>query len=323
MNKQTSFVLQFAVFILLWSLFYPQGALAHGVEGQRFFPESISVLDPFPADEADLLAFSHRKDNESLTDTFGAGISKRLTPNLSIGIDGAYDRMRPNDGSTKMWGFENFALDMKYSMLKVPEHEFIAATALKWEIGGTGARGVGSDQHSSVTPQFLFGYGLGDLPDSLGYLKPLAVTGQLGLTAVIGNRSADAADIADTLSYGLVVEYSLLYMQSFVKDVGIKWPFNRLFPVVEFNFQTVLNGPNAGRTIALANPGLIWAGRYYEIGVEAAVPLNNRTGHNVGVQALIHLFLDDIFPDTYGRPFFGNSEPLKPGTSNTAEASVF
>jgi hypothetical protein len=281
------------------------------VEGQRFFPESIVVLDPFPSDEADLLAFSHRKDNETLTDTFGAGISKRLAPNLSIGIDGAYDRVRPNDGSQTMYGFENFALDMKYAILRIPEHEFIATTALTWEIGGTGARGVGSDSHSSVTPQFLFGWGLGDLPETLRYLKPLAVTGQVGLTAVIGNRSADAAEVADTLSYGLVVEYSLLYLQSFVKDVGIPWPMNRLFPVAEFNFQTVLNGPDAGRTIALANPGLIWAGRFYEIGVEAAVPLNSQTGHNVGVQALVHLFLDDIFPDTYGRPFFGISEPLK------------
>ncbi len=259
----------------------------------------------------DLLAFSHMKDNDSLTDSFGAGISKRLTPDLAIGLDGAYDRVRPNDGSQTMYGFENFALDVKYAMLRIPEHEFIAATALTWEIGGTGARGIGSDPHSSLTSQLLFGWGLGDLPDSLGYLKPLAVTGQVGLTTAIGNRSADAADIADTLSYGLVVEYSLLYLQSFVKDVGIGWPLNRLFPVVEFSFQTTLNGPAAGQTLALANPGLIWAGRFYEIGVEAAVPLNSQTGHNVGVQALIHLFLDDMFPSTYGRPLIGISEPVR------------
>jgi len=300
-----------ALLLIFLTLLLPGVCSAHGVIGERFFPESLVVLDPFPSDEMDLLAFSRRKDNESLFDSFGAGVSKRLTPNLSLGIDGAYDRVRPNDGTQTMYGFENVAIDLKYSIVQIPEHEFIATTALTWEAGGTGARGVGSGPHSSITPQLLFGWGMGDLPDALKYLKPLAVTGQIGLTASIGNRSAFAADTADTLSYGVVLEYSLLYLQSYVKDVGIPWPLGRLFPVVEFNFQTVLNGPDAGRTLALANPGIIWAGRSYEIGVEAAVPLNGNTGRSAGVQALVHLFLDDIFPDTYGRFFFGASEPLR------------
>ncbi|HET6369885.1 MAG TPA: hypothetical protein VFG95_01725 [Nitrospiria bacterium] len=274
-------------------------ASAHGVIGPRFIPESISVLDPFPSDEMDLLAYSHFKDTESLTDAYGAGFSKRLSRDLAVGIDAEYNRIRPNDGSPVMRGFQNIALEVKYAMVRVPEHEFLASTAVEWEVGGTGDTSVGREAHSTVTPQFLFGYGMGDLPDALSYFKPLAVTGQIGITTTIGNRTDEAAEIADILTYGLAVQYSVPYLQTMIKDIGLRWPFNRLFPMVEFNFETVLNGPNEGQTTALVNPGLTWAGRFYQVGVEAMLPLNDRTGDHLGVQALIHLYLDDMFPDFY------------------------
>ena len=290
--------------ILLLMLLIPGVCAGHGVLGERFFPESIVVDDPFPADEMDLLSFSGRKDNKNLTDSFGSEISKRLTPDLSLAIGGAYDVARPNGGSQTMYGFENLDLELKYSVIQMPEHEFIASAGVIYGIGGTGAAGVGSSPRPTVMPQMLFGWGMGDLPDSLKYFKPLAVTGQLGVASTIGGGAPS------TLNYGLVVEYSLLYLQSFVKDVGIPWPMSRLFPVAEFNVETPLGGPGAARTQALANPGILWAGEFYEIGVEAAIPLNGATGHSVGVQALVHLFLDDIFPFTYGRPFFG-AGPLR------------
>ncbi len=303
MNSKVFRLVMFFCAIGLASI--PATSWGHGVIGQRFFPESLVVLDPFPADEMDLLAFSHIKDENNKTSTFGTGISKRLSPNLSLGIDAAYDDIRPNDGSPSLHGFENVELEVKYAMHRVPQHEFLATAVLGWEIGGSGQTEIGREPHSAITPQLVFGYGLGDLPDGLKYLRPFGITGQVGLTSSVGNRSTNADEIANTLSYGLVVEYSFLYLQSFVKDVGIMWPFNRLLPVVEFNFEKPFNGPNEGQTIAFANPGFIWAGRYYELGLEAAVPLNDRTGHVTGVQALIHLFLDDIFPNTYTWTPFG------------------
>jgi hypothetical protein len=38
------------------------------------------------------------------------------------------------------------------------------------------------------------------------------------------------------------------------------------------------------------------------MGVEAVVPINARSGHGVGIQAQLHFFLDDIFPNGIGRP---------------------
>jgi hypothetical protein len=283
----------------------PRVSFAHGVIGKRFVPESLTVTDPFPSDEADLLAFSHQKTNDALVNTYGFGISKRLSPNFSVDIDGAYDRIRPNDDAPRTGGFENIGLSVKYAILRVPEHELLVTTAFGWEIGGTGSKEIGREPHSAITPQLLFVYGLGDLPEGVSYLQPFAITGQVGLTSSVGNRSADAADIANTLQYGFVIEYSLLYLQSFVKDIGIGWPFNRIVPIAEFSFEQPLNGPNAGQVVATANPGLIWAGRYYELGLEAILPLNDRSGSHTGVRGLVHLFLDDMFPRTYTWTPFG------------------
>lgn len=283
----------------------PRFLYAHGVIGKRFIPESLTITDPFPSDEADLLAFSHFKDNESLANIYGFGISKRLSPNFAVDLDGAYNQIRPNEGGETLHGFENFALMVKYSVLRVPEHELLITTGLEWEIGGTGSKEIGREPHSALTPQLLFVYGLGDLPEGVKYLRPLAISGQVGLTAPVGNRAEEAVEIANTLTYGLSVEYSLMYLQSFVKDVGLGWPLSRLFPIVEFSFEQPLNGPNTGQTLATANPGVIWAGRYYELGAEAIIPLNDRSGSHTGVRALIHLFLDDIFPRTYTRAPFG------------------
>ena len=93
--------------------------------------------------------------------------------------------------------------------------------------------------------------------------------------------------------------YSIPYLQSFVKDVGLGAPFDRMFPVVEFNFTTNASKPNSGRTTAFANPGLIWVGRYIELGLEAKLPLNNVAGKNAGLNALIHLFIDDLWPNIF------------------------
>jgi hypothetical protein len=51
------------------------------------------------------------------------------------------------------------------------------------------------------------------------------------------------------------------------------------------------------------NPGLIWAGKYFEVGVEAIIPINLRTGKDVGIRALLHFFLDDLWPTVF-RPIF-------------------
>ena len=41
-----------------------------------------------------------------------------------------------------------------------------------------------------------------------------------------------------------------------------------------------------------------------QVAVEAVVPINGASGHGAGVVASLDLFLDDIFPNTLGKPIF-------------------
>jgi hypothetical protein len=110
------------------------------------------------------------------------------------------------------------------------------------------------------------------------------------------------------LEWGFALEYSVIYLQSQVQDMHLRAPFDRLIPLVEFALETPLNRGARGQTTGTVNPGIIWAGRYCQFGVEAVVPLNERTGDNVGVIAQLHFYLDDLFPHSVGRPLFGGRE---------------
>jgi hypothetical protein len=74
--------------------------------------------------------------------------------------------------------------------------------------------------------------------------------------------------------------------------------------VVEFALETPLE--RGGVTTGTVNPGLIWAGQYFQLGAEAIIPLNSSSGHVVGFKAQLHFFIDDLFPASLGRPIFGN-----------------
>ncbi|HTN42173.1 MAG TPA: hypothetical protein VMN77_00080 [Nitrospiria bacterium] len=281
----------------------PTALWAHGVVGQRFFVESESVEDPFASDEMDLFDYSHQHDGEGQSTSYGGGISKRLSPNLGFGMEWEYDVDNPKEESA-VRGWSNLALHVKYTMVRIPEHEFIASAMVDYDWGNTGAKKV-REQFSTVTPTLLFGYGFGDLPDSLAYLKPFALTGSLGIGSPFRNPSTDGGEIENDLSYGLVLQYSLLYLQSFVKDIGLGWPFNRLVPIMEYSVDMGFNGPDFGKKTGAYYPGIVWAGRYYQVNVEGIVPINSQSG-GYGAQALIHLYLDDMFPKTYTwTPFYG------------------
>ena len=172
---------------------------------------------------------------------------------------------------------------------------------LNVEAGGVGSKRV-AERVTTISPAFFFGKGWGDLPDSLNFLKPFLITGSFALNNP-ANRFTGSGDDNERnttiLSYGAALIYSIPYLQSAVKDVGLSAPFDRMFPVVEFNLESPVSGPDKRHTTAFANPGVIWAGKYVQLGLEAQVPMNNISGKNVGVTGLIHLFIDDIWPNIF------------------------
>jgi hypothetical protein len=284
-------------------------AYAHGVVGKRFIPSTLTLEDPFPSDEMDLLKVERGSRNKEGRETgVGFEFSKRLTPDFALGVEWEYLFVEPA-GEPRTSGAGNPEFSLKYALLRSAEREGILSVGFSAEPGGIGPRRV-AERVSTFTPSLFFGKGLGDLPDSLSYLKPLAITGSLGVNIPSRRRTVtttveddeveqEVERHATTIAYGVAVIYSIPYLQSFVRDVGLGAPFDRLFPLVEFNLETNASKPDRGRTIAFFNPGLMWAGRYVQLGLEAQVPMNGPSGKNVGVKGLIHVFIDDIWPNVF------------------------
>ena len=43
----------------------------------------------------------------------------------------------------------------------------------------------------------------------------------------------------------------------------------------------------------------------YQLAVEASIPVNRASGDDIGVIGNVHFFLEDIFPQSIGKPIFG------------------
>ncbi len=304
----------FGVFLVL-VIIIPVSSWAHGIAGKRFFPTTLAVDDPFMSDEFSLVISNIKEtgdDPSPVTTEVHLDISKRITPHFGIDIGDSFLHQSAK-GQRSQNGFSNLDLGTKYQFLTDARHEMILSVGVDAELGGTGTRHMGQDSFSTISPSFYFGKGFGDLPDSVKYLKPIAITGVIGpdfptrsknvsFDPSTGAISMDRNPV--TFSWGLAFEYSFQYLQTYVKDIGFGAPFNRMIFLTEFPMQTCLDAGCGGQTTGFVDPGFVWFGKYSQFGIEAQVPVNSASGKNVGVLALIHFFIDDLFPNSIGRPIF-------------------
>ena len=116
-----------------------------------------------------------------------------------------------------------------------------------------------------------------------------------------GQTEVSSTPNPDVFQWGFAVEYSLIYLQEHVKDVGLRAPFDRMIPLVEFSMSTPVER-HGGTTTGTISPGVIWSGKYCQFGIEAVLPVNEHTGFNPGVVAQVHFYLDDIFPGIFSKP---------------------
>jgi hypothetical protein len=293
----------------LCGILTPRAALAHGFEGDRFFPPTIATDDPFAVDELSVPTIQIFRNppggpgglTTRETD-FGGEFDKELLPGWDLEFSDVFTGLQA-EGSQTTDGWQNFDLGSKLELIQNPDHEFIFSIGADWSIGGTGGKSIGVDSFSTFTPTVFFGKGFGDLPDTVPMLKPLAITGEIGET--IPTEAADP----NALQWGLALEYSLLYLEQNVKDTGLADPFRNMIPLVEF----VMNNPEnrgGGAATGTVNPGVLWETRFFQFGAEAVIPINSHTGPNVGFLFNINIFFDDMWPKVFGHPLFGGGESL-------------
>jgi hypothetical protein len=279
-------------------------AHAHGIAGDRLFPATLTIDDPAVGDELSLPTISaiHNsaaKDGSasgSRQIDIGAEWDKRITERLGLGINVDHTTIGQDGGST-LNGWQNVTGTLKYQTYVNPAHEFMSSLGVIREFGHTGSPRVQDNTFGSTTPTAYFGKGLGDLP--IGVLRPFAVTG------TVGYQFSDKPNVsADQWAFGASLQYSVPYLQAEVKDFGLPPILGRLIPVVELAMTTPSKGAPGSATVGTVSPGVLYSGDVWQFGVEALLPATKATNTGVGVLAQFHLFLDDVFPNSLGRPLF-------------------
>ena len=300
----------YALALVLAALPFSQ-AFAHCFVGPRFLPATLAIDDPCVADEMSLptVSWSRTADMPPAAEwDVSAELSKRITEDFGLSVGDTWSQI-DHPGGPKMAGFADLETTLQYQLLKNETHELAMLLGLIVDWGGTGASdsGIGTP-YSLITPTYYFGKGLGDLPDAAGWLRAFAVTGQIGYQ--VPTRSYDLvqnAFIPQVLAWGASVQYSMPYLKSEIADLQLPDFINHLIPIVEARMATPVanNFGNSFITTGTINPGVIWVGSYFQVGLEAMVPVNAASGHGVGVLGQLHLYLDDMFPQTIGQPLLG------------------
>jgi len=281
-------------------------ATAHGFAGDRFFPATVLTDDPFVADEMSLPTLIQNPNavDGSKESDVKIDLAKRLTPDFGVTFAEQWKYATiPGTKATK--GLGGLTTGLQYQLFIDPASETMALAGFQQNWAHTGrVQGAGAPDFTTLTPVFDFGKGFGDLPEAAAYLRPFAVTGNLSFDFPVKTQSNGKLH-PNNLNLGFAFEYSLEYLQHHVKDIGLTAPFDRIIPLVEIAISDPVNRGMSGQLTGTIQPGAIWAGQYYQIGVEAILPINHRTGHGYGGLVQLHFFLDDLFPNSIGRPIFG------------------
>ncbi len=295
-------------------------AAAHVIAGARVFPVTLTFDDPGVSDEASFPSFNYMRTgaNGGTGPThevdLGFEYDKTITDNTALIINDGYDVVHTENTGTES-GWENLVITGKWQALTNAPHEAVVSLGVIREIGGTGTNHVNGDRFGSTTPTVYGGKGLGDV--QVGWIRPFAVTSELGYT-IADTRLRQTAPanpeqgIAASFNAGnsnawfgaVSVQYSVPYLQSQVRNVGLRGIFADMIPIVEFTWSSPASSPSNGSTAWIAAPGVIYLAQWGEVGVEALVPLDHAAGTNVGAVGLVHFFFDDLFPHSIGKPIF-------------------
>ncbi|MBS0560184.1 MAG: hypothetical protein JSR21_09030 [Proteobacteria bacterium] len=301
-------------------LLAPVAAHAHGYAGPHMFVSTLIIDDPNVADEASLPTFSWQPqptDGGPQMNLYAAEfeLDKRITENFGFAVGGGYQWLT-QPGNKTANGWENFYTTLKYKPYVNAEHEFMLSVGATVNFGNSGANGsngatLDNDATDSFGPVLYFGKGFGDMP--IGWARAFAITGQLGYQIAgtklkVTGTDPDSGDplfnngTSNQWYGGLSLQYSIRYLSSQVKDYGLPEWVNRLTPLVELGWSSPASKPNQDSTQFIIAPGINYTADSYAFTVEALIPGNKQTGSHVGVIAQFHMYFDDMFPSSLGKP---------------------
>ncbi len=174
--------------------------------------------------------------------------------------------------------------------------ERIVSISLTREFGGSGAERIGATSVSTTTTAVNFGQGFSTFVAEL-LLKPIALTGNIGAEILDEPKGSvvQQALISASLQYSFEV---LMASSAGDRLPSLMRPF---IPIVE----CVYTQPT-GREVALGTlaPGLIYAGKGYQVAVEALLPFTKSAGSHAGFIAQLNISLSMLGMPALAKPLF-------------------
>jgi len=242
-----------------------------------------------------------------------AEFQKRITERLEVGIEYGFTVQNTVHGKTRT-GFENLVLFAKYEAYENRKHEFLLSVGIVREFGRTGTRRTGAAEFGATTPTVYLGKGLGDLP--IEWLRPLGISGNFGFT--IADKELTSRQVTNPFTGeteqvfnngnsnrwigGISLQYSGPYIRERELNMHVPEFVTRLTPLVEIAWSSPASSPTDLGTQLLLGSGIFYTGEWFELGVEALVPLNRAAGRGIGVVAQFNVPLEDLLPNSIGKP---------------------
>lgn len=226
---------------LCWA---PNVAHAHALAGQRLFPSTLTFDDPGIGAELPMV-FSHSHAQGVASNEVDLAVTKPITQSFSLVAGSGYIDNAPDGAAPVQYGWDNFELGGVWQAYVDPDAESIGSLSLNAAFGNTGSAVV-DDHFTTISPEFDFGQGFGFLHET--WLRPLALTG-----AVAVDFPTDP-DEPRVLNWDFSLQYSLPYLQNFVKYVGFLLRSAICFPLSSFRCRRVWIVAVADRRLAMWIP---------------------------------------------------------------------
>jgi hypothetical protein len=294
-------------------------ALAHAVCGSRVYPVTLTLDDPGVADELTIPQITATRaaadggPGPSHDTNIAFEYDKRVTEDFGFGFNDDYSVNQQNHAKTES-GWDDLSVTGKWAKCLDPDADFQLGFGIVREFGRTGTSHIGADEYGNTAPTVYLGKGLDGIPVPM--LQPLQFTGELSYaladrefkqysatapeTGVVTTR--DNNGYANAWAGAFSVQYSIPYLQNQIKDFGLPEPLAHLIPVAEFTWTSTAASHGGDPTSWTLAPGFIYLRSWYQVGIEALIPLDKAAGTNVGVIVQFHVFLDDLYPHGIGAP---------------------
>ncbi len=208
-------------------------------------------------------------------------LEKTISSDASFSLFVGYQRLEQEGEDAALSGFTNLGLGYKHLLLSLPANEFLLTInpTLELPVGDSGV----SETHTRAGGEVLFQKGFGDLPESIGLLRPAAIEGDAGFDSkVTGARD-------DLLSADLELEYSLGYLEANVAANSVATLLRNFTPHLDFDYAQYLSAHNNSSAPDLElTPAIAWMNDTFEINVGAQIALNHASS-GTGAVAFVWL----------------------------------